>query len=83
MKKEVINMKTVKMFNAIEIQKETGVDVLDIYWGSFCNDVAIPWYVHDEDDYDDDEKCGRQKIDDYLLAQGATLGEKVWIDVTW
>ena len=72
-------MKIVKMFNAIEIQEETGIDVLDIYWGDFCNDVAIPWYVHDDDEENDD----REKIDNYLLAHGATLGEKVWIDVTW
>ena len=70
-------MKIVKMFNAIEIQKETNVDVLDIYCGNFCNDVAIPWWIDEEEDED------YKKIDNYLLTHGANLGEKVWIDVTW
>ena len=71
-------MEIVKMFDAIEIQKETDIDVLEIYNGNFCNDVAIPWWIGNNED---DENY--KKIDSYLLAHGASLGEKVWIDVTW
>ena len=77
MKKKVINMKIVKMFNAIEIKKETDVDVLDIYWDNLCNNSAIPWWI------DEDDEGDSKKINSYLLAHGAILGEKVWIDVTW
>ena len=71
-------MKIIKMFNAIEIEKETGIDVLDIYWGNFCNDVAIPWYIEEDEDNED-----YKKINNYLLTHGANLNEKVWIDITW
>ena len=70
-------MKIVKMFDANEIRKETGVDVLN-YCKNVCNDfIAIPWWVED-DDVDENY----EKIISYLLAHGAVLGEKVWIDVT-
>ena len=71
-------MKKVKMFNAIKIQKETNIDVLDVYYGNLCNEVAIPWWI-EEDEEDENYK----KINNYLLTHGANLGEKVWIDVTW
>ncbi len=76
--KEKEKMEIVKMFNSIEIQKETGINVLDIYNDNFCNDVAIPWWIGNIE-YDEDYK----KIDNYLLAHGANPNEKVWIDVTW
>lgn len=80
MKKKVINMEMVKMFDAIEIEKETGIDVFDcLSHRNFCNDSAIPWWVED----DDENKENFHKINSYLLAHGAVLGEKVWIDVTW
>ena len=66
------------MFNSIEMQKETGIHVLDIYDGNFSNDVAIPWWIGNNE-YDEDYK----KIDNYLLTHGASSNEKVWIDVTW
>ena len=72
-------MKTVKMFDANEIEEATGIDVLDIYWGNFCNDTAIPWHIDEEDNFNEDY----EKIDNYFMAHGAVLGEKVWIDVTW
>ena len=78
MKREVINMKIVKMFDKDEIEKETGIDVLEVYWGNFCNDVAVPWWIEDDEENEDYEK-----INSYLLAHGATIGEKVWIDVAW
>lgn len=78
MKKEVINMKIVKMFDVIEIEKETGIDILSFYCGDVCNDSAISWLVEDEDE---DENY--ERINSYLLAHGAILGEKVWIEISW
>ena len=79
-------MKIVKMFERQEIDKELNIDFLD-YCNynciSFCNDVAIPWFVEHPSEYNDYNDETFIKINDYFLNHGAYPEEDVWIDVTW
>lgn len=81
-------MQTVKLFDREEIKKAKDIDIFDII-DEFSNDCAIPWWVDYEEIWEGcterDKKIitDRNKINDYLIANGAEEGELVYIDITW
>lgn len=74
-----------------EIVKKEGeydsfIDYLNDGYTPFCNDVAVPWYIESpyEDDPDYEELNETAKaINQYMINRGCSLGELVYIDVTW
>ena len=49
-------MRIVKMFDAIEIHREIGIEVLRICYTDFCNDVAIPWWIEEDEENENYKK---------------------------
>ena len=81
-------MKTVKLFSREEIEEAKDIDIFDII-DEFSNDCAIPWWVDYEEiwegctERDKEIITNRNKINDYLIANGAEEDELVYIDITW
>ncbi len=68
-------MELVKMFNALEINKElnkNGYDLYD-YLNIPGNDCAVCYGVEGNE----------TPLDKYLLAHGCENEEYIWIDITW
>lgn len=84
-------MKTYKVFEREEIQdalEKAGIPG-DSFWdciGNYCNDVAIFWWVgspdEDASEYEELEKL-RKTINEYMISQGCSIDEAVYIDVSW
>lgn len=73
-------MKICKVFDREDIEKAVWIyDFLEEIGRDFCNDVAIPWWI---EEYEDDTDF-RKAVNNYLISQGCTYGEKVYIDITW
>ena len=81
-------MKTVKLFSREEIEKAKNINFFEIIDG-FSNDCAIPWWIDYEEIWEgcteEDKRIitDRNKVNDYLIANGAEEDELVYIDITW
>ena len=85
-------MKLYKVFEREEIQNALEKAGLpgDSFWDclgdNFCNDVAVSWlvesYYEDDPEYEELEKS-RKAINEYMISQGCSIDEIVYIDITW
>lgn len=67
-------MKMVKTFDYLDIEKATGINIVSYMEG--CDDSAKLWYVESVNDNYCEEN---NKINSYLLNNGACKGEEVFI----
>lgn len=85
-------MKVYKVFkreeieNALEKAGLPGDSFWDCLGDNFCNDVAVSWWVEspyeDDPEYEELEKS-RKIINEYMISQGCSIDETVYIDITW
>lgn len=74
-------MKIIKLFDWIDIERETGINIVDYFHEhgqNLCNDIAVAWFV--EDGIINTE---HHRIDQYLIHNGCVIGEKVLIEISW
>ena len=78
-------MEIYKVFDREDIDRAIDYNFLENYGSNFCNDVAVPWWIENDDEYEEDPEYYnfREAVNNYLISQGCTCGEKVYIDVTW
>lgn len=75
-------MKIVKMFAREDFPVELWEDIVSFLEEEIYNDSAIKWIVQNPNELTDEIETG-ERINEFLISQGANINEKVYIDLSW